>query len=222
MYMYIYKVYINIYIYIYPMRTITGTMHGSWINHDIPGLTAWKLKNDIYVFFTPHGTNLKMTSIPLSVVEEASQATPASPGDRWVDKIIIPENVEILQELWDGTYPGYVTTIASQQGVYEMKNVVYNSWIDTPPVYTMAGLYTVDTALSEAEISGIASKMYLGNDTVQMCQTCPSNTVSLQGSTAVANCTSIESPSNLAKTRYSSTLVSDKEKIPVKVKDSFV
>jgi hypothetical protein len=57
-------------------------MHGEWISGDNPGRPAWRLKNDIYVFFLIDGENtLKMTSIPLSVVQEASQASPASPGD---------------------------------------------------------------------------------------------------------------------------------------------
>jgi len=55
---------------------------------------------------------------------------------------------------------------------------------------SIAGLYAVDPALSEAEISSIISKMYQGEDTLQTCQTCLSNGISLQGSTSVTNCTS--------------------------------
>jgi len=53
---------------------------------------------------------------------------------------------------------------------------------------SIAGLYAVDAALSEAEISSIISKMYQGEDTLQACQTCQGSSVSLQGSTSEADC----------------------------------
>ena len=102
---------------------------------------------------------------------------------------MLPVNVAMLQDMWDGTFQGLTTKMAYGAGRYEVKHVEFNAWFDTPPVYTMVGLYTVDAALSEAEISSITSKMYLGDDTLHACQTCPSNAISLQGSTSVANCT---------------------------------
>jgi hypothetical protein len=59
---------------------------------------------------------------------------------------------------------------------------------------SIAGLYAVDELLSEAEIAKITSRMYSGEDTIQACETCPVNTLSLQGSTSVANCTLSCSP----------------------------
>ena len=172
-----------------PMRTITGTMYGAYVGADYPGRPGWRLKNDIYVFFLTGSSHTKMTSIPLSVVEEASQSSPASPGDRYLEASVVPENIAMLQDMWDGTYLGYNTHIQGQDVGYDVSDVVYDSWIDTPSVYTMAGLYTVDTTLSEAEISSIASKI-LGDTTLQTCQACPNNTSSPQGSTAVTACTS--------------------------------
>jgi len=52
----------------------------------------------------------------------------------------------------------------------------------------IAGLYTVDALLSEAEISKISRKMYRGDETLQVCQTCAGNTSSLQGSLSEAEC----------------------------------
>jgi len=52
----------------------------------------------------------------------------------------------------------------------------------------VAGLYAVDALLSEAEISKITSRMYRGDDSLEVCQTCPSNSLSLQGSMSAADC----------------------------------
>ena len=52
----------------------------------------------------------------------------------------------------------------------------------------VAGLYAVDALLSEAEISKITSRMYRGDDSLGVCQTCPSNSLSLQGSMSAADC----------------------------------
>ena len=52
----------------------------------------------------------------------------------------------------------------------------------------IAGHNTVDAVLSETDISDIVSRIYTGHDTIQMCETCPVNTFSLQGSMSVANC----------------------------------
>ena len=53
---------------------------------------------------------------------------------------------------------------------------------------SIAGLYAVDQLLSEAEIFKITSKMYQGGDTLQACETCPADTLSLQGSTSETDC----------------------------------
>jgi len=53
---------------------------------------------------------------------------------------------------------------------------------------SIAGLYAVDALLSEAEISEISRRMYLGVDTLQACHTCAGNTSSLQRSLSEADC----------------------------------
>jgi len=117
----------------------------------------------------------------------------------------------MLQDMWDGTHVGYSTTMADSDEKYEVKNVVYDSWVDTPPVYTMTGLYTVDAALSKVEISSIDSKMYLDDDTLQACQTCPSNAISLQGSTKASDCTIISN--NRTIISNNSTIISNNSTI---------
>ena len=55
---------------------------------------------------------------------------------------------------------------------------------------SIAGLYTVDAILSEVEISDMTGKMIVGEDSLRVCQTCPINRVSMQGSTSAAACIS--------------------------------
>jgi len=63
-----------------------------------------------------------------------------------------------------------------------------SNWgVDPYSSVSIAGLYAVDQLLSEAEIAKITSKMYQGEDTLQACQMCPANTLSLQGSRSVAD-----------------------------------
>jgi len=64
-----------------------------------------------------------MTSVSLSAAQNS--ATPVSPGDRYVTSTSAPNplNVEMLQAMWDGTYPGFPTTISGQSVGYDVKNV---------------------------------------------------------------------------------------------------
>jgi len=54
---------------------------------------------------------------------------------------------------------------------------------------TIAGLYAVDTALSEAEIEQVVAEMYASNDILQTCTGCPTGTYGTEeGKQSVASC----------------------------------
>ena len=66
-----------------------------------------------------------------------------------------------------------------------------SNWPDDPSSLqgSIAGLYTVDQLLSDEEIAMVTSRVYNGSDTIQACETCPVNKLSVQGSTSEADCT---------------------------------
>ena len=83
------------------------------------------------------------------------------------------------------------TTCASARTDWVVSNtfVGKSNW-DSNPYLTgrIAGLYTVDAALSEPEISKITNKIYRGEDSMQPCQMCHSNALSQQSSSSAKDC----------------------------------
>ena len=63
----------------------------------------------------------------------------------------------------------------------------------------LAGLYVVDAVLSSAQITAITARMYLGQDPLLACITCPSSWTSPQGSIAQEDCVP-PCPSNSQRT----------------------
>jgi hypothetical protein len=107
-----------------PVFTITGTMYGRFIGTDIPNLVASKLRDDIYVFWARQG-HIKMTSVTLDAAQTSS--APVSLDDRYTisQSAPTPSTVQMLQDMWDGTFPNFPTFQLPPQdmNVYEVKNV---------------------------------------------------------------------------------------------------
>ena len=102
--------------------TITGTVFGGFVGVDFPNRVAWKLRGDVYVFWIHQG-HVKMTAVTLAAAQNS--ATPVSTGDRYVTSTSAPTpvTVQMLQDMWDGTFPDFSTTSHNQDTGYDVKNV---------------------------------------------------------------------------------------------------
>jgi len=111
--------------------------------------------------------------------------------DTWLTVVVTynPNDMTMRLQIGDNAATSEVCTARTNRDVAKTL-VGMSNWPGEPYFQgSIAGLYAVDELLSEAEIAKITSRMYSGEDTIQACETCPVNTLSLQGSTSVEECT---------------------------------
>jgi len=108
----------------------------------------------------------------------------------WLTVVAIYQSSTRRMELRVGS-----STASVQCPMARLDRQVYNTLVGTSnwaesanSQASIAGLYAVDAFLSETEILKISNSMYMGEDTLQSCQTCPNNAVSAQGSTDASAC----------------------------------
>jgi len=111
--------------------------------------------------------------------------------DRWLTIVAVYTSSTRRLELRVGSATDFTTCATTQADRAVSNTFVGKSNFGIGDAFlqgSIAGLHTVDAVLSEAEISSIIGKIYMSDDTLQTCQTCPANTMSLQGSAPAIGC----------------------------------